>query len=504
MLLLLLLLLRMLPLGGCSQLLDQDQLYKDRLLQEAVAATTRPYIHNCRSPNMEDFSCWWHPLDNLTEREPVRYVLSYSIEKGPWLECPDYESAGANSCHFDSRHTSVWKIYCMKVTAVTALRNYSSPEHCLDVGDVVQTEAPVNLTHNLTDAGGDEVGHSVLLSWAYPAPAHLRFGWITLVYELQYRRASEPDNWKVKHPLREPHVKLLGLPEGDYMVRVRCRSHNDGLWSKWSSTLLMSIPGRQPAGKLLVRILVSGVGVVALLGIAFGVIPQSKRIKEYFLPPIPKPRIIGIDPLLLKKGNLDQINHHFSHFHSYRPPSYTEEVWEHVNADDVYLTAPRDYAAAATGAGQPDPERDALVVPLDPAPVAARYHFTAQNLTAYVQSLSPYCTAPPLDTPSPWPRPEIVSLPGTDYSMMGRGGGVPGAAPAPAGRSPQDFYTCVQLMNDSGEVHLVPCLPPAYCRDPPPPPREAGDTEEERRKLEQQVKHGGEAAAPLLPLANQG
>lgn len=53
---------------------------------------------------------------------------------------------------------------------------------------------------------------------------------------------------QVKHPLREPAVELLGLPVGDYVVRVRCRSHNYGLWSKWSSTLLMTIPPRPPAG----------------------------------------------------------------------------------------------------------------------------------------------------------------------------------------------------------------------------------------------------------------
>lgn len=51
-----------------------------------------------------------------------------------------------------------------------------------------------------------------------------------------------------KVPLREPHVELLGLPVGDYVVRVRCRSQNSGLWSKWSPTLTMSIPARPPAG----------------------------------------------------------------------------------------------------------------------------------------------------------------------------------------------------------------------------------------------------------------
>ena len=61
----------------------------------------------------------------------------------------------------------------------------------------VQTEAPVNLSYALRDAGGDERGHSALLAWSYPVPEDLQYGWITLVYELQYRRVTEPGDWKV-------------------------------------------------------------------------------------------------------------------------------------------------------------------------------------------------------------------------------------------------------------------------------------------------------------------
>uniref|UniRef100_A0A3B4V4T0 Prolactin receptor-like n=2 Tax=Seriola dumerili TaxID=41447 RepID=A0A3B4V4T0_SERDU len=516
------LLLCLLPVAGCSRTVTQDVTYKEGHSDHMeVAVTTRPHIYYCRSPNMEDFTCWWHPLDNLTEGEEVTYVLSYSKDKGPTHECPDYVTAGPNSCHFDSSHTSIWRIYCMNVTAVTADRNYTSQEHCLDVAEIVQTEAPVNLTYTLTDPGGDELGHNALLSWTYPVPSDLQYGWITLVYELQYRRVTKPDSWKVKHPLREPHVELLGLPFGDYVIRVRCRSHNYGLWSKWSATLLMSIT-RPPAGKLLVLILVTGVGVVALLVIAFGVIPQSKRIKEYFLPPIPKPRIIGIDSLLLKKGNLDEINRHFSNFHSYRPPSYTEEVWDQVSADNVYRSTPKDCGVPADPT---DREKDALMVPCDLAPVAAHHQLTATNPMSYVQSMSPYRPSPPeafapsLDVPTLWPRPEIMSLPGTDYSVMGHPNSVPApdATAVTTSRSPQDFYTCVQLMNESGEVHLVPCLPPPYCREFPPPASvdfDAAEKEEKKKKLAdyqarknvmKEPKDGdeaerSEAAVPLLPV----
>lgn len=224
---------------------------------------------------------------------------------------------------------------------------------------------------------------------------------------------------------------------------------------------------------------------------------------------------------------MDEINSHLSNFHSYRPPSYTEEVWEQVNADNVYLTPPDCSAPRHLT----DTEKDALMVPRDLTPVAGHHHFTTPNPTSYVQSLSPYCFSPPeafaplLNVPSPWSRPEVVSLPGTEYSVMGHPG-LPNAVPASAAtnHSQQDFYTCVQLMNESGEVHLVPCLPPAYCREFPPLPKDNLDTGEEDEKKKKkladyqatmkvtnQPKDGGEAerskaADPLLSVVvdNQG
>uniref|UniRef100_A0A3P9HIA5 Prolactin receptor n=1 Tax=Oryzias latipes TaxID=8090 RepID=A0A3P9HIA5_ORYLA len=508
----------LLPLGGSSRIKTQETPHWGKHKhEEAVAVTTRPYIYRCRSPNMEDFTCWWHPLDNLTGGEEVTYLLTYSKDKGPRYECPDYTTGGPNSCHFDRSHTSVWTSYCMNVTAITPQWNYTSKGLCLDVADIVETEAPINLTFVLTDAGKDETGHNVRLSWVYPKPEDLQYGWITLEYEMQYRQVTEPDRWKVKHPLREPHVELLGLRVGDYVVRVRSRSHNNGLWSKWSSPLLMSIPDRlssgTPTGKVLVLVLVVGVGVVALLVFTFGIMPHSKRIKEYFLPAIPKPRIMGIDPLLLKKGHLEEINRHFSNFHGYRPPSYSEEAWDHVSADDLYVTAPKDLSTL----------KGALKFPSHLTPVSATHSIPIQNPVSYVQNVSPYCTSPPeafaplLDAPPLWQAPEIVSVPGTDYSMMEHpalANTIPASSPTACIAShspPQDFYTCVELLKDSGEVHLVPCLPPAYCREFLPfPSIELAAKDEKKKLVEFQVQRStikdpqaerSEATVPLLPVS---
>uniref|UniRef100_A0AAZ3P590 Growth hormone/erythropoietin receptor ligand binding domain-containing protein n=1 Tax=Oncorhynchus tshawytscha TaxID=74940 RepID=A0AAZ3P590_ONCTS len=214
----------------------------------AVAVTNRPHIYYCRSPNMEVFTCWWHPLDNNSESDDnVTYSLTYSLER----ECPDYVTGGPNSCHFDSGHTSIWTIYCMNVMARTSHGVFSSKDHCLDVADIVETEAPVNLTYTLLNETEEEAGRTAMVSWVYPNPSLIQYGWITLVFELQYRRIAEPNNWKVKGLLREPCLELLDLPVGEYIVRVRCRSRNNGLWSKWSIPVLLCVPVKStPVGTL--------------------------------------------------------------------------------------------------------------------------------------------------------------------------------------------------------------------------------------------------------------
>lgn len=340
----------------------------------------RPQIHYCRSPNMETFTCWWHFPDNGSRgNENITYTLTYSVGNGPKKECPDYVTGGANSCYFDGRHTQVWEIYCMNVVAHGRHGNYTSEEHCLDVADIVETDPPFNLTYWLTNSSEEGAGRSAMVSWLYPNAEDVHSGWVTLVFELQYRRQSEPHNWKVKGVLREPRLELLDLPPGSYVVRVRCKSHNSRLWSKWSELLTIHIPNHQSIDKMLAIILVTGIGVMAFLMIGFGVIPHSKRIKAFLLPPVPKPRIRGIDPILLKNGRMDEITRLFKSFHGYSPPQYCAESWLHVTTDEGQSLKGSPLAKEEK-VGQFAPDAQPAAIPAD------------QQVQ---QGSSPYCEVPP-------------------------------------------------------------------------------------------------------------
>lgn len=442
----------------------------------------RPSIYRCRSPNMEVFSCWWRPVE---KQNNVSYTLLYSTgsERAP-QECPDYVSAGPNSCFFDAKHTQVWKVYCMNVTAHTRAGPVTSHRYCLDVADIVEPDPPFNLTYTLLNDSTCGSSCSVLLSWMYPIAAEVHQGWITLVYELRYRNLLQPNTWKVKERLRERQVELFDLPVGSYECVVRCRSANSRHWSEWSEPINFTVSGRPVSDRMLVFIFMSTVAAMAFLIIGCGIIPQGKsRIKAFFLPPIPKPRILGLEPTLLKKGKMEEIDHHFSSFHGYTPPQYSMETWYTVSVD----------ACVAPSGVQNKPEEalfSQYVTSVDALPPVP-YCRTDPALC---------CEGPPSADPGP-AQPELMSFTGMDYSVI--------VNSAPKQPLSHDFYTCVNGVTSSGALNLVPCRPETQLGKGYVQFRESLEEDAEKNSqlmalLEKQREAGpdGEAsgaATPLLP-----
>ncbi|KAL1252292.1 hypothetical protein QQF64_020088 [Cirrhinus molitorella] len=369
----------------------------------------RPYIYHCRSPNMEIFTCWWRPIAN---QDNVTYTLLYTMGERAAQECPDYVSGGINSCSFDDKHTQVWEMYCMNVTAHTRTGPITSKKHCLDVVDIVEIDPPFNLTHIMLNESIGEVGRSVLVSWLYPIESLVREGLIILVYELRYRNLAHTDIWRVMERLREPHVELLDLPVGTYEFSVRCRSTSNKHWSAWSESIIVTISGRLLSDRMLALILVTSVAIMVFLIVSLGNVPQGKsRIKSFLLPPIPKPRIPGLEPALLKKGKLDEINCHFSSFHGYKSPQHSTETWYQLNVDT---------SRAATPSGvQSDGEQE-------DAPITASHRVSRSDRSQ------------------------------TDNSLFKPAAVLRLTAVAPP---PTDCYMCVSGVTPAGALNLVSCPP---------------------------------------------
>ncbi|KAK3511300.1 hypothetical protein QTP70_034963, partial [Hemibagrus guttatus] len=421
----------------------------------------RPYIYYCRSPNMETFTCWWHPLDNsLQGDDNITYRLIYTLGNGPPTECPDYVSGGPNSCYFDTEHTMIWEVYCMNVTAHSSRGSFTSNEHCLDVAEIVEIDPPYNLTYTLINMTKNEAGCTVLVSWQYPIAQQVQIGWITLIYELRYRAVSEPDNWKVKERLREPHLELLGLPVGTYEVQVRCRSKNNHLWSKWSSPITIAIPSKHlPDHMFYALVLMITIVVIIFLIIGLGVIPQGKSIKAFLLPPIPKPCIRGIDPMLLKKGKMDEINHHFFSLQCYKAQHYCGESVYPVSMDEEVLLSRLSSMSSIQEDKEPQDiqnpdcteDQELLHTPDIPSSDCQDPSFCSKETSD--QTMTPETTLWVCPEKSPV-QPELLSFPGMEYSMI--------VNPAPTNTSvppnTQEFYTCVHGVTPSEMVQLVSCM----------------------------------------------
>uniref|UniRef100_A0A8C2FN24 Prolactin receptor n=1 Tax=Cyprinus carpio TaxID=7962 RepID=A0A8C2FN24_CYPCA len=163
------------------------------ILQAAgVSPPGKPRLTSCRSPEKETFTCWWEPGGD--GGLPTTYALYYHLENSETVyECPDYRTAGENSCFFNKNDTSLWVNYNITVVASNALgKNISDPVE-VDVVYIVQPNTPEHVTAVVVH---DEQGPFVRVSWEKPRTADTRSGWITLLYQLRVKQEKDKE-WEV-------------------------------------------------------------------------------------------------------------------------------------------------------------------------------------------------------------------------------------------------------------------------------------------------------------------
>ncbi|NXK45787.1 PRLR protein, partial [Chauna torquata] len=291
----------------------------------------KPTIIKCRSPEKETFTCWWKPGSD--GGHPTNYTLLYSKEGEEQVyECPDYRTAGPNSCYFDKKHTSFWTIYNITVRATNEIGSNSSDPHYVDVTYIVQPDPPVNVTLELKKPINRKP--YLVLTWSPPPLADVRSGWLTLEYELRLK-PEEGEEWETIFVGQQTQYKMFSLNPGKkYIVQIHCKPDHHGSWSEWSSEKYIQIPNDFRVKDMIVWIIVGVLSSLICLIMSWTMFLKGYRMITFILPPVPGPKIKGIDTHLLETGKSEELLSALG-CHGFPPTSDCEELLiEYLEVED--------------------------------------------------------------------------------------------------------------------------------------------------------------------------
>ncbi|XP_056369077.1 growth hormone receptor [Oenanthe melanoleuca] len=291
----------------------------------------RPQISKCRSPEMETFSCFWTAgnVYNLTVPRILQLLYKKSNEED-WKECPDYITSGQNSCYFNASYTSVWTPYCVQL----ASKNEIHDKKCFSVDEIVLPDPPVHLNWTLLNTSQTGIHGDIQVRWDPPPTADVRKGWITLEYELQYKEVNET-KWKELKPRLSTVAPLYSLKTArDYEIRIRSRQRTSEKFGEFSEILYVSFSQlgigcdhcTEEVEFPWFLVVVFGVCGLAVTVISI-MLSKQPRLKMLIFPPVPVPKIKGIDPDLLKKGKLDEVNSILACHDIYKTQLYSDDLW---------------------------------------------------------------------------------------------------------------------------------------------------------------------------------
>ncbi|KAM5191898.1 growth hormone receptor [Mantella aurantiaca] len=291
-------------------------------LQKIIKKTYHPgwpRITECRSPQQETFTCHWTygEFQNLTGL----IKLQYRKPGLNWTDCPDAVSAGENGCYFNKNYTSIWVGYQVRLVS----DNVTFYEYSFTVDEIVRPDPPMAL--NWTSLNFSETGlhMDIELIWLPPATADVESGWITLEYEVQIKIANAT-KWKTYDTVTTTYLSIYGLKTGnEYWMRIRCKQKGSYAFSEFSELLIVQPPLRFPDSPWPLFVITGLFAVVVML--VFFLFCKKKRLKMLILPPVPVPKIKGIDPALLQKGKLDEVSSILASHDSYKQQLCIDDPW---------------------------------------------------------------------------------------------------------------------------------------------------------------------------------
>lgn len=310
-------------------------------------APNQPHFTDCLSRDLLTFRCWWSPgaFHNLSAPGELRV---FYLKKDPstpvwkWKECP--ESVHSNrECFFDSNHTSVWITYCVQLRTQDNTTYYNEDD-CFTVENIVRPDPPVALNWTLLTISPSGLSYDIVVNWEPPPSADVPMGWMRLEYEILYREKNTTD-WETLEVQPLTKQTIYGLHIGkDYEVHIHSRMQVFTKFGDFSESIFIQVMESIPAETTvpLTLVLVFGITGILIL-IMLIVISQQQRLMMVLLPPVPAPKIKGIDSELLKKGKLDELNFILSGggmggLPPYAPDFYQDELlveFIEVDAEDA-------------------------------------------------------------------------------------------------------------------------------------------------------------------------
>ncbi|XP_008302782.1 growth hormone receptor b isoform X2 [Stegastes partitus] len=301
--------------------------------QEAVPQR-RPHLTGCVSTNMETFRCTWNVGSYQNESGDLR--LFYINKKLPtaspnnWSECPHYSTERPNECFFNENHTSIWTTYSVQLRSRNQDILYD--ENHFHVQDIVQPDPPVGLNWTLLNVSLTGNYYDAMLSWKPPQSADVETGWMRLQYEIQHRDINSA-LWKKSDLVTTTYSSVFGLQTNvNHEVRVRCKMLAGKEFGEFSDSVFVHIPSKVSRFPVVALLIFGALCLVAILMLV--IISQQEKLMVMLLPPVPGPKIKGIDPELLKKGKLRELTSILGGPPDLRPELYNSDPWvEFIDLD---------------------------------------------------------------------------------------------------------------------------------------------------------------------------